>query len=225
MVTPMKIVKQTPTTLTIKSNKRRKLLIFGVAIFGLGLLLTTILASTQPLTQSDLQLSKIFYYQQESADSFNPESQNISVEAISFKLTYYVGRLMFTRERPVLVLALLGFVVGFLILIGPIRSQVVKFDKSQQQVELKQPRWFFRSHLEIHPFQKISGVRVEREQASTKSEHNFGVNLVISHSEGLPLSKNYVHYKTVFPVGQSYRYDYERAKTIVEQINSFLAKA
>ncbi len=220
----MRIVKQTATTLTIKSNKRQKLLIFGIVIFVLGLL-TTILVRVQPLSQSDLQPSKIFYYQQESADSFNPETQNPSLEAIGFRLTYYLGRLIFTRERPVVVLALLALIIGFLILSGPFRSQVVKFDKSQRQVELKQARWFFGSHIETHPFQKISGVSVERERASTKSELNFGLNLIISHSEGLPLSKNYIHYKTVFSVSQSYRYDYDQAKTMLEQINNFLAEA
>lgn len=220
----MRIVKQTPTILTIKSNKRLKLLIFGVVIFVLGLL-TIILVRVQPLRQSDLQLSKIFYSQQENTDSFNPEAQNLSLQAVGLRLTYYTGRLMFTRERPVVILALLGLIVGFLILIGPTRNQVVKFDKAQQQVELKQPRWFFRSHDETYPFARISEVSVAREQALTKKERNFGVNLSISHSDGLPLSKNYVHYKTVFPVSQSYNYDYDRAKTMVDHINTFLAEA
>ena len=220
----MRIAKQTPTILTIKSNSRRKLLIFGIVIFVLGLLIT-ILVRVQPLKQSDLQLSRIFYYEEESADSFNPDTQNPSLAATGFRLTYYTGRLMFTRERPLVVLALLGLVVGFLILISPIRGQVVKFDKSQQQVKLKQPRWFFRTHAEIYPFERISEVSVARERASTRKERNFGVNLSISHSDGAPLSKNYVFYKTVFPVSQSYRYDYDRAKAMVEIINRFLAQA
>ena len=219
----MKITKQTPTILTIKSNKHLKLLIFGTVVLALGLLII-VLVRVQPLRQSDLQVSKLFYLHQESADSYNPDAQNPSLAATGFRLTYYTGRLLFTRERPVVVLALLALIAGLLILIGPFRSQVVKFDKSQQRVELKQPRWFFRSHQERYPFQQISGVSVERERASTKKERNFGVNLSISHSEGTPLSRNYVHYITVVPVSQSYRYDYDRAKTMVEQIKKFLAE-
>ncbi len=220
----MKITKQTPTILTIKSNKRMKLLIFGVIIFVLGLLIT-ILVRVQPLQQSDLQISRLFSYQEESADAFNPNAQNPTVAATSFRLSYYAGRLMFTRERPLVVLALLGLTVGFLILIGPVRGQVVRFDKSRQQVELKQPRWFFRLHTETYPFERISEVSVAREQASTRKERNFGVDLSISHSDGAPLSRNYVFYKTVFPVSQSYRYDYDRAKKMADQINNFLTQA
>lgn len=219
----MKIAKQTPTILTIKSNKHLKLLTFGTVILVFGLL-TIILVRVQPLRQSDLQVSKLFDLQQESADSYNPDAQNPSLAATGFRLTYYTGRLLFTRERPVVVLALLALVAGLLILIGPFRSQVVKFDKSRQQVELKQPRWFFRSHIETYSFQKICEVSVERERASTKKERNFGVNLSISHSEGAPLSRNYVHYITVVPVSQSYRYDYDRARVMVQQIKKFLAE-
>lgn len=219
----MRIAKQTPTILTIKSNSRRKLLIFGIVIFVLGLL-TIILVRVQPLKQSDLQLSKIFYYQEESADSFNPDTQNPSLAETGFRLTYYTGRLIFTRERPVVVLALLGLIAGFLIIIGPFRNQVVKFDKSQQKVALKQPRWLFRSHDETYPFERISEVSVARERASSRKERNFGVNLSISHSDGAPLSKNYVFYKTVFPVSQTYKYDYDRSKAMVDQIKKFLAQ-
>jgi hypothetical protein len=177
------------------------------------------------LRQSDLQVSKLFYFEQESADSFNPDTQNPSLAATGFRLTYYTGRLIFTRERPVVVVALVSLIAGLLILIGPFRGQVVTFDKSQQRVDLKRPGWFFRSHVETYPFQRISEVSVERERASTKSERNFGVILSISHSEGAPLSRNYVHYKTVLPVSQAFRYDYDRAKTMAEQIKKFLAEA
>ena len=220
----MKIAKQTPTILTVKSNKHLRLLVFGIAIFALGLL-AIIVVRVQPLRQSDLQVSKLFYFQQESADSFNPDTQTPSLAATGFRLTYYTGRLIFTRERPVVVLALVGLIAGLLILIGPFRGQVVTFDKSRQQVELKRSLWFFRSHVEIYPFRQISEVSVERERASTKSERNFGVILSISHSEGAPLSRNYVHYKTVHPVSQSFRYDYNRAKTMAERIQTFLAEA
>ena len=114
----MRITKQTATTLTIKSNKRLRLFIFGIFIFGLSLL-TLILVRVQPLSQRDLQFSRLLYYQDESADSFNPDTQNTTVADTDFRLAYYTGRLLFTRERPLMVLALLGLTAGLVILISP----------------------------------------------------------------------------------------------------------
>jgi hypothetical protein len=114
--------------------------------------------------------------------------------------------------------------VGLIILVGPYRSTKTTFDKSQQQVTLKQPRWFFRSKVEVYPFQNIAEVRVERDRFTRRKNRNYGVSLVISHSEGAPLSDNYVHYKTVFPLSESFRYDYERARSVVDRINTFIAE-
>jgi hypothetical protein len=200
------------------------LLIFGVIILVIGLL-TVILVRVQPLRQSDLQLPRILYQRQESTASIDPQAQRLTFATTGFRLAYYVGRLIFTRERPAVVVALLSIVVGLIILAGPSRSQTVTIDKSQQQVELRQPSWFFRSRVERYPLENISEVRIERERANIKSGQNFGVNLIISHSEGTPLSRNYIHYKTVFPLSHAYRYDYDRAKAMVEQIRNFMAKA
>jgi hypothetical protein len=88
---------------------------------------------------------------------------------------------------------------------------------------LKQPRWFFRSKIEMYPFHNISEVRVERDRASNRDKQNFGVNLVLSHSEGVPLSRDFVHYKTVFPLSESYRYDYDSAQNVANSISAFMA--
>lgn len=220
----MRVVKQTPTTLLIKTHEKRVLLIFGVIILVMGLF-TLLVVRVQPLSQSDLQLSRIFYEQQEGAASTDPEAQRLTFATTGFRLAYYVGRLIFTRERPAIAVASLSIVVGLIILAGPARGQTVKIDKSQQQVELKQPGWFFRSHVKRYPLENISEVRVERGRAGITSGPNFGVNLIISHSEGRPLSRNYVHYQTVLSLSQAYRYDYDRAKTMVEQIRNFMGKA
>ena len=218
----MRIAKQTPTRLVIKTNEKRLLLAIGAILLLVGLLIT-VLVRIQPLNQRELRLSSIFYQQQEGAASFEPEAQQSSVADASFRLAYYVGRLSFTRERPIVALALVSLIAGFIIVVGPHRGETITFDNSQQHVNLKQPGWFFRSKSEIHLFQKISEVRVERDRSNTRSEQNFGVSLVINQSEGTPLSKNYVHYKTVHPLSESNQYDYENARNMVEQIQKFMA--
>lgn len=219
----MRIAKQTPTTLIIKTNEKRLLLTIGVILLLVGLLIT-VLVRIQPLNQSELHLSSLFYYQQEGAASFDPEAQQSSVADTGFRLAYYVGRLSFTRERPIVALALISIIAGFIIVVGPYRGETTTFDKAQQQVQLKQPGWFFRYENQTHPLQKVSEVRVERDRSNTRRKQNFGVSLVISQSEGTPLSRNYIHYKTVYPLSESNQYDYESAKNLVEQIQKFMAK-
>ena len=220
----MRIAKQTPTLLIVKTNERRLLLTIGAILLLVGLLIT-IVVRIQPLNQRELHLSSLFYYQQEGAASFEPEAQQSSVADTGFRLAYYVGRLSFTRERPIVALALVSIIAGFIIVVGPSRSETTTFDKAQQQVMLQQPGWFFRSKVESHPFQKVSEVRVERDRSNTRKGQNFGVSLVINQSEGIPLSRNYIHYKTVYPLSGSYDYDYESAKNVVEQIQKFMTKA
>ncbi|MDM8520811.1 hypothetical protein QUF64_12245 [Anaerolineales bacterium HSG6] len=195
----------------------------AVILLVIGLLVL-IFVRVDPLKQSDLQFAEMINAQQEGSDSFNPETQNSSMEATGFRLAYYVGRLTFTRERPIVILALLSVMAGFIMVTSPSRSlfsQVVTFDKSKDEVEIKQPRWFFRSHVETYLLQKISEIRVERERDTTKNRQRFSVNLIISHSEGKPLSRNYVHYKTVIPIRQSP--DYDSAEKLAQEIREFLA--
>jgi hypothetical protein len=63
--------------------------------------------------------------------------------------------------------------------------------------------------------------RVERDRLNTR-ENSYGVTLVFSHNEGAPLSPNFIQYKTVFFLSESFRYDYERARAMADRINSFL---
>ncbi len=219
----MRITKQTPTKLIVKTNEKINLLIFGLVILALGLLVVY-LVNVPPLTQDDLTLSRLLSQQQEGDALDEPEVRNSSVAKTAFKLAFYLSQLLFNRERPVILVALLGIMAGFIILLGPYRSAKTTFDKSQQQVMLKQPRWFFRSNIEVHPFQNISDVRVERDRYTNKKNRRYGVSVVISYNEGAPLSKNYIHYKTVFPLSESFRYDYERARKVVDRINAFIAE-
>jgi hypothetical protein len=73
----MRIAKQTPTVLTIKTNEKTKLLISGVVILVVGLLIVYLLR-IQPLSQSDLQFSRLLSQQQEGDASLELETQQPS---------------------------------------------------------------------------------------------------------------------------------------------------
>ena len=182
-----------------------------------------VLIRQQPLTQQDLEDPRLLALQQEDKVGADLEFEQPSTATTSYKLANYFGRLMLTRERPLILIALLAVLGGLIVLIGPYRSTIAAFDKTAKQATLTKPRWFFRSHKEIYPFQAITEVRVERERTTRRRGRNFGVNLIISHSDGVPLTRNYVHYKTVFPLSEALRYDYETAREVADGIKLFMA--
>ncbi len=220
----MKIAAHTPDKLVIKTNSKTGLLVIGILLVvagGLGMALIRV----RPVTFQDLQTPSLFLQQQVDNPATDSEIETVSTNEAGYRIANYVGRLLFIRERPIVALAIISVVVGGVILLGPFWGTKLTFDKTNQQVQLKQPRWFFRAAVERHPFSEVYEVRVERDRSHGKSDRNFGANLVFSHHEGAPLSKNYVHYKTVFPLSESFRYDYQSAEAVVNTIQTFMADA
>ncbi len=216
----MKVTKETPTQLSIQTRSRLGLRLLGLFLL-LGGLLVFFVVRLQPLSQADLQDPSLLVQQQATQPEAEPSFQEPSILETGFKLANYAGRLIFTRERPALVASLLALVAGLVFLTGPFGSAGALFDKAERRVSLKQPDWFFRSRTESYPFEDICEIRVERDQATNK-KNNYGVNMVIGHSEGRPLSRNYVYYKTVFPLSESFRYDYKSAQKVADRINTFV---
>ncbi|MCP4681642.1 MAG: hypothetical protein GY864_04855 [Desulfobacterales bacterium] len=221
----MKIASQTSTVLTVKTGDKTKLFILGLIILVVGLLIVSLI-KVEPVGQVDFESSSESLHQEEDASIEEPEAYSPSIPEISFRLAYRTGQLMVSGVRPIVILGVVGVIVGLFILVGPNRNKTIKFDKSQQQVSLKEPRWFFRSKVEKYSFEDISEVRIERDRSpGNEGDKNYGVNLVFSHSEGVPLTRNYIHYKTVFPLSEAYRYDYESAQDMVTHIRTFLKEA
>jgi len=219
----MRIAKESTTVLTVSANKHARLRLAGFVALGLGLAVI-FLVRVQPLDLLDLQEPALLRQQQEGQPELEPDFAEPSISETGYRLAFYFGRLLFTRERPVVVVALLGVITGLFILAGPYHSRKATFNKARQQVTLKEPRWFFRSKVEVHSFEQISEVRVERDWTTGGSERNYGVNLIISHSEGAPLSSDYIHYKTVFLLSESYKYNYQMARDMVDRIGPYLAE-
>lgn len=222
VVNIMKIAKQTPDKLVIKTNSRAALLIIGILLLIAGILIVALIR-TRPLTFYDQLTPSLFLLQHVDNPATDSEIEPISTNEASYRIANYVGQLMFIRERPIITIAVISIVVGGVILLGPFWGTKVIFDKANQQVRLKQARWFFRSAVERHAFSEVYDVRVERDRSKNRSAKNFGANLVFSHHEGAPLSRDYVNYKTVFPLSESFRYDYQSAETIVNTIRAFMA--
>lgn len=218
----MKITKQTPDKLVIKTNSKAALLIIGLLLLVAGSLIMA-LVRTRPLTFRDQLPPSLFALQHIDNPATDSEIEKISTNEAGYRIANYVGQLVFIRERPIITVAIISIVIGALILLGPYWGTRITFDKAKQQVQLKRARWFFRSAVERHPFSQVYEVRVERDRAKNRSDKNFGANLVFSHHEGAPLSRDYVHYKTVFPLSESFRYDYQSAEAIVNNIRAFMA--
>jgi hypothetical protein len=143
----------------------------------------------------------------------------------SLNLAHYVGQLLLSRERPLLLLSALAVLVGLVSLAAPHRSRTVTLDKARQQVTLTRPRWFFLTRVETYPLSSISTVRTDWDRARRQpTDRKYRVELVIGHSEGAPLSHDYLFYKTVYPLTESYRSDRETAQEMVAQIRGFLGK-
>ncbi len=143
----------------------------------------------------------------------------------SLNLAHYVGQLLLSRQRPLLLLSLMAVLAGLFILAGPHYSRTISLDKTGQQVILTRPRWFFLTRTETYPLQNIFEIRADWDRERTRrAGRKYRVELVIGHSEGTPLSRDYLFYKTVFPLTESYRYDRETAQGIVAEIRGFLGK-
>ena len=213
----MRISQQTPTLLTVKTGKRKRLFALGLFLLVAGLLIVSLLR-IRPLSGTDLRPPRLIFQQEQTLE---PESE-IGKDA-TFRFAYQITKQTTSGLRPIIFLGVLGLIAGLTILLGPNRSDTVIFDKANKRLTLKQPRWFFRSEIETYPFEDIAEVRVERDRSSgTNNMNNYGVNLVLSHSQGTPLTNNYIHYKTVFPLSQSYRQDYQSSQTMVDTILNFI---
>ncbi len=221
----MRIARQTSTVLTVKTGDKTRLFILGLIILAVGLVIVSV-TKVKPVAQAYFEPPNESLHQEEDTSVEEPESNNPSLPEISFQLAYRTGQLIVSGVRPIFILGAVGVFGGLFILMGPNRNKSIKFDKSKQQVSLKEPRWFFRSKVEKYPFEDISEIRVERDRSpGNAGDRNYGANLVFSHSEGVPLTRNYVHYKTVFPLSEAYRYDYESAQDMVTHIRTFLKEA
>ena len=217
----MKIAKQTPSELTISTSYHAGLRLLGLALLVIGLL-AVFIVKVQPLGQPELQDPSLLRQQQAGRPEVEPNFQEPSPSEAGYRFARYIGQSLLYQERPLLVVTVLGIVAGLVILAGPFGYRLAKFDGARRQVVFKQPGWFFRSKVDSYAFGDISEVRVERDRSS-RNDRNYGVSLVIGHSEGAPLSRSYIFYKTVFPLSDSFRYDYSTAEKVVDQIRTFIA--
>lgn len=222
----MRIVKQTPTKLIIKSSDKTRLLLLGVAVFIVGSLVVAL--SLEPVTlglgiigPDDFVLPDL--YRQFDEDT-NPEElfEQLTRGEIGIELAYHAGRVLIS-QGCFLALGIFGLIVGVIILLGPNRNRKFTLDKSQQQMKVKRPRWFFRSSTAAYNLQDVSNVRVERDRmAISKKKHCYRVHLLANHSEGVPLTPNYIQYVEVLPLSEAYRYDQKKAQETADSIRAFL---
>lgn len=222
----MRIVKQTPTNLIIKSSDKTRLLLLGVAVFIVGLLVVAL--SLEPVTlglgiigQEDFVLPDL--YRQFDEDT-NPEElfEQLSQGEIGIELAYHAGRVL-VSQGCFLLLGIFGLIVGVIILLGPNRNRKFTLDKSQRQLKIKRPRWFLRSSTAMYDLRDVSNVRVERDRMTgSKKERRYRVHLLANHSEGVPLTPNYIQYVEVLPLSEAYRYDQKKAQETADSIRAFL---
>ncbi len=219
----MKITTQTPTTMVVKAGGKAGLLATGVILLVVGLLVI-VLVRVEPLTYLDAAAPDLIKASQER-DPADSQLRAPSTGYASLNLAHYVGQLLLSRQRPLLLLSLMAVLAGLFILAGPHYSRTISLDKTGQQVILTRPRWFFLTRTETYPLQNIFEIRADWDRERTRrAGRKYRVELVIGHSEGTPLSRDYLFYKTVFPLTESYRYDRETAQGIVAEIRGFLGK-
>ena len=219
----MKISAQTSTTMVIEAGGRIGLLVAGIALVVMGLLVI-LLVRAEPLTYLDAAAPDLIKASQER-DPADSQLRTPSTGYASLNLAHYVGQLILSKERPLLLLSAIAVLVGLVSLAAPHRSRTITLDKARQQVTLTRPRWFFMTRVETYPLSSISAVRADWDRARRQpTDRKYRVELVIGHSEGVPLSHNYLFYKTVYPLTESYRSNRETAQEMVDQIRGFLGK-
>jgi hypothetical protein len=219
----MKIARQTPDKLVVSTNSRANMLVIGALLVIAGGLMMA-LVRVHPVTFQDLRPPSLLMQQHVRNPATDSEIETITTNEAGYQIANYLGHLIFIRERPFITLAIASIVLGAIILLGPYWGARVTFDKAREQVQLKQARWFFRSAVERYPFSELYEVRIERDRSKNRPEKSFGANLVFSHHEGAPLSRDYINYKTVFPLSESFRYDYQSVEAIVNRIRAFMAE-
>jgi len=219
----MKISKHSDSQLVLKAGARTRLLALGLIMLMLGLV-AVISVRVRPVMPEEVRLPNLLQNQQRDPSATEQTIQTSSATGFGgLSLGQYVGEIFFRRLQGLSLAGLVGIGLGLLILLGPHSNRVVKFDKAKQTATVTQPRWFLRKKQETYPFRDVTEVRVERNrESSSRSKKNYRVDLVISHSEGVPLSRDYIHYKTIFPLTDVYRYSYQTAKKYVDEIQGFL---
>lgn len=216
----MRVTSQTSTELHISTSDKTWLFILGILLVGLGMVLF-ILIQVQPLARRNLQDPTLLAQQQIDRE-LEPDFAAPSVSEAWYRLLLYLGRAIFIGERAAVGGASLAVLLGLIIILGPFDSPTASFNKTTRQVTLKKPRWFFRSDVETYAFDTIAEVNVEQNRSVNRKEQTYGLNLVIGHSEGLPLSRNYTYYRTVFPLSASFKYSYDQAQAIAERVRTFM---
>ncbi len=215
----MKITNETTTTLTVKTHDRTLLWIFGIILLLAGILIVTFIRA-RTLTVDELRPPQLIF----QTDPDAVPLEDIGKDA-TFRFAYDVTQRTVAGRRPFILLGALAVIGGLIIVLGPHRGSTFVFDKDQQSLTMKHSRSFFRTHTEQVPLGDISEVRVERDRArNSKNGQNYGVNLVVSHTEGTPLTRNYINYKTVHPLSAGFHFDYEQCQALVDRIWGFVNK-
>jgi hypothetical protein len=216
----MRIARQTRSKLVVKTNERWLLRSLAWLALIVGVTIIALFGVHQP-GLDELQTPTLFTYQQDGTPGVEGEVE-AQASTGAFKFAQYLGLLLLGRERLWTTLAGLAIITGVWVMLGPYRPITAVFDLSQQRVRVKQPRWFFRSKIDVFPLDNVSEVRVERDRLRRKAANCFGAMLIISQSEGVPLTRDYVHYKTAFPLAKPFRYTYQTTQLLVDRIQGFL---
>jgi hypothetical protein len=219
----MKISKQSDSQLVLKAGARTSLLVLGLIMVILGLL-AIFSVRVSPVLPEEVRLPSLLQSQQRDPSATEQTIQTSSATGFGgLSLGQYLGEILFSGRRVFFLAGVAGISLGLLILVGPHSNRIIKLDKATQTVTIKHPGWFFRKKQVTYPFRDITEVRVERNRETRRrSKKNYRVDLVISHSEGAPLSRDYIHYKTIFPLTEAYRSSYQTAKQYVDEIQGFL---
>lgn len=213
----MKITDQQPTLLTIKTDTDADLtryawiLVLVSLLILVGFIIGRTTGQIPPLNEIDLVLHS----------GEQPAEAHVSGGDVFFKLMYRVGRIISNPFRLVVVLALFGLIVGSTILIRPGLSKRITFDTAEQRVTIKGRTWLLRPVVEQYALQNVADIRVERSTAK-HGDAIYRAILVLSVSEGVPLTNSYVHSIKVFPFSQAYRYSQPVVQAVVERIHTFL---
>ncbi|MEW5957958.1 MAG: hypothetical protein AB1801_09560 [Chloroflexota bacterium] len=220
----MKITQQTASLLIIKAGARTRLLWLGLGCLVVGMLAIGAVR-LNPATPTELSLPDLLQSQQRMPSATEQTIQTSSPTGFGgLSLAQYVGKLLFTGWQGVALIGILAMMGGLLILLGPHYHQVISLDKATQTLTIKQSRWWLRTRVETYPFRDIAEIRVERDrETGRRAAKNYRGVLVISHSEGIPLSRDYVHYTTICPISAAYRYSYQHVQNLVDRVQGFLS--